>query len=186
MKLSILIPTIRRHYRFFTNLISELRSQILPYAEDIEIIVDDNEEDVIGVKRNRLLERANGKYIAFIDSDDTISPHYIQLIMEGIEKDVDCCSLKGVISVDGVYDGIFEHSLKYDDWRTTGNEVKYERYQNHLNTSRASIAKQFKFPETTFGEDHVWSKAMHESGLLQTEHYIDDVIYFYRYVTNKK
>lgn len=187
MKLSILIPTIKRHTRHFTNLLSELRSQILPHSEYIEIIVDAVEDDTIGTKRNRLLETASGKYLLFIDSDDEISTNYISLIMEAIESDCDCASLKGIITFDGKNPEVFEHSLKYDEWKTNpeGYEVRYERYQNHLNLCRSSIAKQFRYPEINHGEDHVWSKQVHESGLLKTEHYIPDVIYFYKFITNK-
>lgn len=187
MKLSILIPTIKRHDALLTQLRFELFGQILPYVGDIEILIDDAENDLVGVKRNRLLERAKGKHLCFFDADDYPSPNYIRLLMEGIEKDVDCCSLKGLITFDGKDSAIFEHSIKYKEWRTVpGAEVKYERFPNHISCIRSSIAKQFKFSEKNFGEDHDWSKLVHESGLLKTEHYIPEVIYYYRFVSKKQ
>lgn len=185
--LSILIPTIVRHTRHFTNLMSELRSQMLPYSEHIEIVVDTIEHDTIGTKRNRLLETASGKYTVFIDSDDDISTNYIKLMMEAIETDCDCASLKGEITIDGKNHDIFEHSLKYNEWKTNpeGSEVRHERYPNHLNLVKSSIAKQFKYPEISHGEDHNWSEQVHKAGVLKTEHYIPEVIYYYKFVTNK-
>lgn len=185
MKLSILIPTIKIHDRLFTKLKFDLYSQMLPYPDQIEILVDDHETDSIGAKRNRLLEKASGKYVVFFDADDTPSRDYIKLIMEGIENDVDCCSLKGMYSENGKEDGIFEHSIGYKEWRTTRNLVKYERYPNHINVIRASIAKQFKFPDTSWSEDKDWSTQIFESGLIKTEHYIEPIIYYYNHISNK-
>lgn len=185
MKLSILIPTIKRHDRLFTKLKFELYAQMLPYVGQIELLSDDSEFDSIGEKRNRLLERAQGDWVVFHDADDTPSVSYVRLIMEAIATDCDCTSLRGMYSVDGKEDGIFEHSIKYTEWKTNppGQEVKYIRTPNHLSPIRASIAKQFKFPETNWGEDHEWSKQIHASGLIKTEHYIPEIIYYYNKLT---
>lgn len=183
IRLSILIPHIKRHYRFFHVLKAELSSQILPYAGLVEILDDDHEYDSIGTKRNRLLERAIGTHEAFFDADDMPSPNYIKWMMKAIDTDCDCASLIGLYSVDGVKDGLFEHSIKYKAWRTTTNEIKYERYPNHLSLIRTSIAKQFKFPETSHGEDHDWSTQIHKSGFLKTEYRIPEIIYYYNKLT---
>jgi glycosyltransferase involved in cell wall biosynthesis len=183
MKLSILILTLPHRKRKFDSLYLGLKIQAAYHPEQVEIITDNSEVDTIGEKRNRLLQMAKGKYVCFIDDDDTVSYQYIDLLMEGIFIDADCCSLRGHYSVDGVEDGLFEHSLRYSEWKTTDNFIKYERYPNHLNCIKSSIAKQFKFPEKNFGEDHDWSKQIHESGLIKTEHYIPEVIYFYKKVT---
>jgi glycosyltransferase involved in cell wall biosynthesis len=184
-KISILIPTIRRHDRLFTRLKFDLAHQTLPY-EGIEVLADDHEYDPVGMKRNRLLDRATGEYLCFFDADDQPSADYIEQLMKAVESGKDCASLKGAYSVDGKFDGIFEHSIKYKEWRTAWGEIKYERYPNHLNLVKSSIAKQIRFPEITFGEDKDWSMKLKESGLIKTEHYIPEIIYYYNYVTNKK
>lgn len=191
MKLSILICTIPRRKEMFDLLMIALGKQANKDA--VEIICEKSETLSIGRKRNMLLQNASGDYVAFIDDDDEVSDNYIQLLIEGINKGVDCCSLKGVITTDGKNPFLFEHSLKYKEWRENGNyaldmeikEVKYERYPNHLNAIRAEIAKQFKFPEKNHGEDFDWSKQLHESGLLRTEHYIEQPIYFYKFISKK-
>lgn len=184
MKLSILICTLPSRKELFKSLWDSLFSQI---TTEVELLSWDTESASIGAKRNALLGWAKGEYVAFVDDDDDVSENYISLLMEGINKGVDCCSLKGIYTVDGDIDGIFEHSLKYKEWKTTGNDngVKYERYPNHLNCIKASIAKQFKFPEKNHGEDYDWSKKLHDSGLLKIEHYIEQPIYFYKYRTKK-
>lgn len=184
VKLSILIPTIVGREEQYNSLVSELHKQY--DGDEVEICsLKDNREMPIGEKRNKLLEMAKGEYVVSIDDDDSVSDNYIELLLKAAESGCDCASLKGVITTDGQDAQIFEHSLKYSEWRTTGNEVKYERYENHLNMIRSSIAKQFKFPETYFGEDHEWSKAIHEAGVLKTEHYIDEILYYYKYISNK-
>lgn len=185
IKLSILIPTIKRHAAYLNRLQSELNWQMIPFEGQVEILIDDHETDSIGTKRNRLLGRAAGKYLCFFDSDDTPSPKYISLLMQAVESDCDCASLKGMYSSDCKEVGIFEHSIKYKKWETVNGEIKFLRYPNHLNLLRSSIAKRFKFPETSFGEDHIWSTAVHKSGLLKTEHYIPEIIYHYNYISHK-
>lgn len=185
MKLSILICTLPKRLKEFISISGEVNYQIIVNDIKAEVLYDDSEFDSIGEKRNRLLGMANGEYVCFVDDDDDISNDYINLLMEGINKGVDCCSLKGVITTDGHNPEIFEHSIKYREWKTTNNEIKYERYPNHLNCIKSSIAKQLNFPEKNFGEDHDWSKQLYESGLLKTEHYIEQPIYFYKYISKK-
>ncbi len=182
--LSILIPTVERHEKYLKFLFMELQKQISPYENEIEILIDGRESETTGAKRNNLLEKATGEYLAFVDADDSISQDYIDHLIEVVNSGCDCGSLKGAYSVDGKFDGIFEHSLKYKEWKTTDKEIKYERYPNHLNCIKSSIAKQFKFPDKHHGEDFDWSTQVHESGLLKTEFYIPDVIYFYRKVND--
>jgi glycosyltransferase involved in cell wall biosynthesis len=57
----------------------------------VEVITEvDNKQITTGAKRNNLLNKAQGKYICFIDDDDHISNDYLRLILEAIESDADC------------------------------------------------------------------------------------------------
>lgn len=190
-KLSLLIPTIFGREKYFESLMGVLSPQCM--SERVEFcIVKDNKENSIGQKRNGLLGMATGEWVCFIDDDDWVSPNYISLLMEGINKNVDCCSLKGIITVDGKDPQFFEHSIRYSRYETVEGadfgkgEVKYLRFPNHISCIRASIAKQFSFPDKNFSEDTDWATQIHKSGLLKTEHYIDEVLYHYEYITNKK
>lgn len=184
--LSILIPTIVGREQHYDLLYKSLKNQY--DGLDVEILsLKDNKEMTIGEKRNNLLEAAIGEYIVSIDDDDKVSDNYIELLLKAIESGCDCASLKGEITMDGGGPEIFEHSLKYMEWKTNpvGSEVRYERYPNHLSLIKASIAKQFKYPEISHGEDHGWSKKIHESGLLKTEYYISEIIYYYNFKSIK-
>lgn len=190
MKLSILIPSLESRSESLDNLKAVIKHQMDVNGlteDDIELIAyPDNGGLSIGYKRNLLLEKASGRYVCFIDDDDDVSVFYLKSIFEGIEKDVDCCSLRGIITWDGGNPQLFEHSIKYDSYKTNNTGlIRYERYPNHLNCIKASIAKQFKFPETNHGEDTDWAGQIFKSGLIKTEHYIDKVIYHYQFKPTK-
>lgn len=187
MKLSILIPHTTKYKGFLERLTECLEPQVTT-KDEVEVLfnIDDGQMS-IGKKRNILLEKSQGEYISFIDSDDLVSDDYIEKLMEGINKGVDACSLKGMITEDGVNPLVFEHSIKYNAYKTNNPQelVRYERYANHLNCIKSTIAKQFKFPEINHGEDEDWATQIFKSGLIKTEHYIPEIIYFYEYRSKK-
>lgn len=196
-KLTILILTTEKTIPFYKLIWDELYQQTKEFPGAVNVLSDSGPEK-IGIKRNRLLARMNFEngtkhetdYVCFIDDDDMVAPDYIKTILEAIEKnpDCDCLSLRGIITTDGGNPEMFEHSLKYTKWDDNGTKypnIRYERYPNHLNVIRADIARQFKFLEVNRGEDHDWSTQIHKSGLLKNEVYIDKVLYYYQYRSNK-
>lgn len=176
MKLSILICTIPEREAFLNRLLNILTEQ----SGDYELLINGSGGS-IGAKRNQLLAEASGEYVAFIDDDDTISEHYISHLMDGINKGVDCCSLTGIITDDGKNPRKFIHSLKYKSWYED-NGVYY-RNPNHLNCIKTELARKAYFPETNHGEDRSFSDQLFKLGVLQTEHEIKPVIYFYEHRT---
>jgi hypothetical protein len=95
--------------------------------------------------------------------------------------------LKGVITEDGANPKVFEHSLKYKQYRNDlrDSEIVYERFPNHLNCIRSVIAKKFSFSPKNHSEDTDWATLLHESKKLNFEHEITPIIYYYKYVRNK-
>jgi|SRR5688572_17346013 len=203
MKLSILVCSLFQRQSLLDSLYHNIRIQIKQgdYHDFIEVLTEiDNGEESTGKKRNELLERAKGDYVCFIDDDDEISPNYINILLEAIKTNPDCVSLRGVMTTSGQNPLVFEHSIKYAAYATKEPDqafkqspswvkavweqnrfVTYERYPNHLNCIRASIAKQFKFPEINHGEDTNWATQIFNSGLIKTEFYTDEILYYYRY-----
>jgi len=189
LKLSILIPTLPERSNLFSKLFFEINFQIeMQNAFGLVEVITDNapkNEKTIGQKRNDLLASAKGEYICFIDDDDKIANNYLRLVLKALQNNPDCVSLKGIITMDGQAPKFFEHSIKYSEYKTTSSIITYERYPNHLNVIKREIASQFKFPEINFGEDTDWATQINKSGLLKKETYIDEVLYYYNYISNK-
>jgi glycosyltransferase involved in cell wall biosynthesis len=179
MKLSILICTIPKRKDLFDRLMLELRAQV--GDEQIEILWDDG-EGTIGAKRQRLLERATGNYVAFIDDDDWISRDYIRSIMYGIESKPDAVGFMGWITTNGKYQTNFKIS-KDCEYKTTSEG--HERFNNHLSPVKRSIALQIGYKDMNYGEDYDYAVRLKESGLIKTERFISKHLYFYRYVSRK-
>ena len=182
MKLSILICTLEKRKSMLDSLLKELEKQITG-KEGIEVLISHEEDLKVGEKRNSLLDRAKGKYSMFIDDDDKICSNYIDLILEAIKKGPDCCSLKGIITTNGSDARTFIHSIRYDSYFE--KDGIYYRPPNHLNVIKTSIAKKFKFPEKNFGEDTDWAMQICRSKMLKKEVWIDPILYYYKFISNK-
>jgi len=181
MELSILICHIPERYDFLKRLTEILDPQLEKHKNTVQCLIDDSRYKSIGRKRNDLVARAQGKSFLFIDDDDMVADNYVELQLVGVRSGADCCSLKGIITEDGQNPLLFEHSIKYKEYKTNPPEfpVRYERFPNHLNAVKTEIGRQFKFPEKNHGEDTDYATAMFKSGLIKTEYYIPQVIYYY-------
>lgn len=191
MKLSILIchnaqDAVRKTY--LDRLLSRVQPQFSRAGKQVEVNINSSTGS-IGSKRNTLLDSAKGEYLAFIDDDDDVAEEYVQYLLEGIQTGRDCCSLRGIID-EKVDFNMFEHSIRHQEYQTVDPDkhdgVKYLRYPNHLNCIKSEIAKQFKFPLINHGEDTDWATQIKQSGLIKTEYWIDEPIYFYYPSSNRK
>jgi len=177
--LSILICHIPERLNTLVRLLEILISQ----SEDkrIEIVVEDTPKNVItiGGKRNLLLKKAKGKYIVFVDDDDTVSIDYIDLILAATRGDPDCVGITGMYYRGGVDPWKFIHSLGVKKWYKNKSQKTYYRCPNHLNPVKKSYAIQTGFKNISFGEDKDYSLRINK--LLKTEAMITKPIYNYIY-----
>jgi len=174
-KLSILICSVSTRIKQLAELLIFLNKQ---KTDDIEILVEtDNCVLTVGEKRNKLLNKAIGHYVSFIDDDDMVSTNYVERILNSISTKPDCCGIEGVITFDGKNPKRFIHSLKYDKWFE--DQYTYYRNPNHLNPIKKELALRVGFPIRNYGEDKDFSQRLYP--LLKTEVFIPEPIYFYRY-----
>lgn len=185
--LSILICTMYSRDSYFQRLLVKLREQ---ENSDIEIHYEiDDGTMSIGEKRNKLLDKSNGKYIAFIDDDDMVADDYIKLVLDAINKsEPDVIGIHLLMTVDGQNEERTYHSLKYDHWYDEpdpdrNGKRRYFRNPNHLNPVKREHAMKTRFPSIDFGEDKKYSENL--LPYLKTEEYIESPIYYYEYRSTK-
>lgn len=188
--LSILIPSTFDRKIQFDLLIKEIGRQITEggYQDKVEVLSEvDNKERPTGTKRNILYSRAEGELSVSIDSDDKIAKNYVESIMEASKQDPDAIGICGWMTTNGI-NRVEWFISKDNDYcaskNETGKEI-YLRWNNHISPIRTSIAQQFKFPDVYTGEDYIWSRQIHESGLIRTEVKINIPLYHYDYISHK-
>lgn len=180
MILSVLICSIPKRKMQLKLLMKELLSQIGNF--EVEVIGNDEMNITTGAKRNKLISVASGKYVTFIDDDDTISKVYLVHIMEALKSEPDVVGFKGWITTNGRNRTEWRISKDFP-YEQKGNV--YLRYNNHLSPIKKEIAKQIGYPDLTYGEDYDYATRLKESGLIQTEVFIDKHLYNYNYRTKK-
>jgi glycosyltransferase involved in cell wall biosynthesis len=150
---------------------------LLKEAEALKhiIIEKDAGQMPIGEKRNLLLDRAEGEYIAYVDDDDLISEDYVKSILDAMADKPDCVGMEGLLVASNAQ-LLFKHSIQFAGWYQAGDV--YYRTPNHLNPIRAELARLVGFDaSSSHGEDEDYSKEIRQ--YLRTEKYIDHPIYYY-------
>lgn len=181
MRLSVLICTIPEREDEFEKLWSHMLRQWhgLPYAiaKRIEIIaVSDERRMTIGAKRNLLLDYSYGDYVCFIDDDDWVSEMYLTRLWIGSLQDPDCigfsikCENYPTPGKSKLADVGYGKA-----WRETTDRIYRPPY--HKTPVRASIAKDARFPDKSFGEDAEYSSRIMNK--VKEVHFIPEVLYTY-------
>lgn len=188
MKLSILICNLLSRERQLRNLLDHLDVQYAP-GPDVEVIVEtDKGELSTGAKRNKLLDKAQGDYIVFIDDDDLVAPNYVSLILKALESDPDVVGINLIMTTDGEKAERSFHSIQFKEWFDRPYELvngykAYFRNPNHLNPVKRKFALLTRFPEITEAEDKDYSKRLFSYLENSEEVYIEQPIYFYLSIT---
>lgn len=176
---TFLIPTIAGREPSLQNLMVSIREKMSRLAPHIRYKIDlafDNRETSIGIKRQNLLQGAEGKYFAFIDDDDAITDVYIEDLVQTIQGGYPVMRLRGQI---GAY--TFTHSLENKLTSPMARGEVFLRPPNHLNPMMTDIAKNIHFKNAVRGEDLDWTIRLAQAGLLTHEYRSDDSRIHYIY-----
>lgn len=182
--LSIMLPTTIDRRKTFYQLLELITKQInkLDASELVEILIDeDNKEKSIGKKRQDLLERATGKYVVGIDSDDSVSIDYLESILDVLKnEDVDHvgflegCKINGESST-----SIF--SIRHKLWAENEDGYDHIRCANPKSVIKREKALLVGYEDMRYGEDRVFSEAV--TPLLQSETFINKFLYNYNHTS---
>lgn len=186
VKLSILIcSTLNRGNNFLPKILARLNTMYLMLSEEqqseVEILVlTDNMKMMLGEKRNVMVDMAQGEYIVFVDDDDRLEDDYIKELLKGVKSGADVITFLVSVSLNGAKPKICKYSKDYDkDFNTNDG---YFRLPNHICCVKKEVSKKSSFPSILVGEDSMYAKLLKEH--LETEHFIDKVLYHYDYDIN--
>jgi hypothetical protein len=176
---SVLIPTIQGREDSYARLVSSIQEKVSRLYPELRYDINmdyDNRQVSVGVKRDRLLQAAKGKYMSFIDDDDEITDAYIEDLRATIEGNHHVMRLRGKIDWT-----TFTHSI---DNKLTDPMVKdnvFVRPPNHLNPMMTDMAKFTRFKDATRGEDLEWTIRLASTGWLTNEYRSDHSRIHYNY-----
>jgi hypothetical protein len=171
---SVLIPTIPGREAGLTRLTQSIREKVARICPDLryEFCIEfDNKEMSIGMKRQKLLDSAKGKYLSFIDDDDDITDAYVEDLSECIKGGYHTMRLRGQMSQ---YPFVHSTEITMTSPMATMDEPPlFQRPPNHLNPMLSDVAKFVKFKDAVHGEDLDWTLSLYRSGFLHTEYRSD-------------
>lgn len=182
-KLAILIPYTHDRQHLYDRVTAQIIEQIGHHPVIILSKATRHSKQggpSTGQKRNQLLDdarNANASHIAFVDSDDLVSHHYIESIMPAVYGDYDCAELWGQYYENGKQFNPFHHSIKYDHWYQ--DERFYYRNPNHLSVIKLAHLHDIRFQDKTIGEDAWYSIDIQKTGRLKKEYPVNEIIYYY-------
>ncbi len=160
-----------------------LRPQVnLRVQKGVEVVVTMYDTSVsMGENRQRMIDDAQGEYVNFVDDDDLIPANYVARILPLLDG-VDYIGFQVQTYIDVVKLAPTYHSLRYDRW-WQDNKGAY-RDISHLNPIRRELAIQVRH-EGGYTHDQSWAGGMRSKGIVKSEHYVDEVMYFYYFRSNK-
>lgn len=178
--LSILVGTTTRRTNQCGNLVDYLNQQVeLAGRQDVEILwLGDNLRCTAGMKRERLLRIARGKYLAYCDDDDTVPYNYIARLAEaGEQHDVDVITFRQLCEVNhqSAYVTFQANWPDVEPW--TGKDITRPPY--HVCAWRTALAQTAHFADCNYGEDVYWLQQLWPK--VKTSHHIDEVLHTYRW-----
>jgi glycosyltransferase involved in cell wall biosynthesis len=179
--LSILICSLYARAECRERLLTQIATQPKELLTRCQVILDiDGGETSIGMKRNRLLNAAYGRYIVFIDDDDAITEDYLASVFVGIELGVDHIGVGMLYAPLGGLPVPVECSVNHE-WGHDG--IKYLRSPQHVCAVKRELALEAGFPDISFGEDKAYSARL--TPMVTSEYVVEHPIYIYQYGGHK-
>lgn len=189
MILSILIPSIpSRHDKLFV-LLSELERQqksmriVHPTLPEVEIVIDNGASFMdgglsIGKKREGLVRQASGKYVCFLDDDESIAPNYLESLVRMCMQDADIVTFRSIVRMADFW-GIVDMRLVYKVNDQMTPEYTVRRPPWHICPVRSRHAQRYKFNDKNNAEDFEWIEKVLRH--CTTEAHTDKILFCYQH-----
>ena len=177
--------------RPWESLAANVQDQIDSHFLPCEVLTNvDSGESSSGSKRNELMSRAKGQYVAFIDDDDNVSGNYVESICSAIEESspdvVTFCMdvrIKKQTKKFSYGRSRLSVSTSREKWSLglwNDNRKKGMMAANHLCCWKKSIAEKSAWCDRLgYGDDQLWYGPLHALGAAKTASVIPDSLYSY-------
>lgn len=171
MKLSILMASLSS--RNSSAISASVEQQIQRHSGEVEFLVEsDSGELTSGQKRNMLMGRASGEYVAFIDDDDTLAEDYVDSLLTATSSNPDVITFN--VTLRGARSGVWVFGMGHDDLK------RGVMLANHLCAWKSSIASTVAWcPFLGYADDQCWYKPVHLLNQQLTHRHVDKSIYIY-------
>lgn len=192
--LSVLMCTTPERNEMFSKLFSELHRQ-LEYCQTfhetlgrVEILVDDSIRFLdgglsVGKKREALLKRAEGKYLCYLDSDESISPDYLETILRLCYQQQDICTFRAMVKLKDFW-ALVDMSLRYKTNEQITPDYTVRRRPWHICAVKTEYAQRHHFPDLNNAEDFVWMERVLTHCV--SEAHTDRIIFQYNHGDNSE
>lgn len=149
------------------------------------IILTDNKQATVGMKRNKLVRLATYEYICFIDDDDRVNDDYVKLLKNAINTKIDGSDYDSVVFkvLYNPVNGKPKEAIYSAGYYDFTYQDHFKRKTNHLMVVKRAIALKATFPNTSFGEDSNYAKQIARH--IKNEAVIDKVLYYYDFDIRK-
>lgn len=186
--LSILIPTIPERLNKRIDLQVMLQRQIdfinetHPTLGKIEVLIDNDKKFIyggktVGQKRNDLVQRANGKYLCFLDDDDEVPFNYIETILRAALMSPDIITFNSLFKCD-TYWTLIDMSIQNENEESTPERI-VKRNAWHICPMKSEIVKKYSFPNKNNAEDWEWMKQVLTE--IKTEIKLNTILHQYNH-----
>lgn len=186
--LSILIPSIPKRKYKLDALLIELTEQIEALKQHemlgiVEVIFDDSKSFLegglsIGKKRQSLVKLANGKYLCFLDDDESIAPNYVESLLRLCNFDLDICTFRAISKLEASW-GLVDMRLAYKFNDQFSPEFTIRRMPFHICPVRSKFAKLYEFEDISNAEDSKWIEQVLQH--CTTEAHTDKILFQYNH-----
>lgn len=186
--LSILIPTFKERWEKLNQLMDILQPQIdyvkqFKMLGEVEVMCRSGESFInggesIGKKREALVGLANGKYLDFLDDDETPAPNYIESLLRACQHDADIVTFQAIANMKD-YWALVDMRLSYrvNDQLTPEHTVRRPPW--HICPVRSEFAKLYQFQDLNNAEDFQWMEKVLTH--CTTETHTDKILFRYNH-----
>lgn len=189
IQLSVLIPTVPERAEQFKRLHDYVMEQVtstITYHEmlgKVEVLYDDrplfmNGGPTIGAKRDALVKRAEGKYLCFLDDDESVPPDYVETLLRMCRHDQDICTFRALVKMQTFWALVdMRLAFKLNDQINPNFTVRRPPW--HCCPVRSSYAKIFTFKDINNAEDFEWMERV--LSCCTTEAHTDQILFQYNH-----